>query len=74
MYKASLLSEIKYDNSFKMASDFDLQLQILEKAPIVSIHEVLYFYRSHNTNLCKSVSNQERLKIMDTIIKKHSVK
>ena len=39
--------------------------------PIISIHEVLYHYRSHETNLCKTVSSAERKEINRTILNEH---
>lgn len=74
MVRSSLLTHIKADESLKMAEDFDLQLQILKKMPIESIHEALYHYRTHETNLCKSISKEERHAIIDKIINKHKIK
>lgn len=71
MYRASFLPNVQYDNSFKMASDFDFHLQLLEIAPITSIHEDLYAYRMHNTNLTKSVKTVERKAIISRIVNKH---
>ena len=39
--------------------------------PIASIHEILYYYRAHDTNLCKTVRRTERLALIDKIITKH---
>lgn len=72
MVRSSLLKNMKVDESLKMAEDFDLQLQVLEQMPIESIHEILYYYRTHETNLCKSVTKTERHKIIDKIIEKHT--
>ena len=71
MFRASLLKEISIDETLKMCEDFDFHLQILERMPITSIHEILYYYRAHETNLCKSVTRNERLKIVDKILEKH---
>lgn len=71
MYRASLLPNLEYDNSFKMASDFDFHMQILELAPITSINEDLYAYRMHNTNLTRSVKSEERKSIIARIVEKH---
>ena len=71
MFRANLLPYLEYDDSFKMASDFDIQLQILEHTNIISLHEILYFYRTHDTNLCKKITSKERHQIINRIIKKH---
>ena len=74
MFRSSLLQKISINENYKMCEDFDFHLQILEQMPIQSIHEILYFYRSHETNICKTVKNQERLQIMNKIIQEHRKK
>ena len=74
MFRSSLLSGISINENYKMCEDFDFHLQILERMPIESINEVLYFYRSHDTNLCKSVKDEERKKINETILNDHRKK
>lgn len=71
MFRHELLEFCSIDENFKMCEDFDFHLQLLKHMPIASIHEVLYYYRSHETNLCKSVSRQERWALLDKIIAKH---
>lgn len=71
MFRSSLLDKISIDESYKMCEDFDFHLQILEHMPIMSIHKVLYHYRAHDTNLCKSVKTVERKAIVESILKKH---
>lgn len=71
MFRKTLLKTCSIDESLKMCEDFDFHLQILRYMDILSIHEVLYYYRSHKTNLCKSVKRDERLALLDKIIKKH---
>ena len=71
MFRTSLLSEISINENYRMCEDFDFHLQILEHMPIKSINKVLYHYRSHETNICKTVTREERLAINDTILKIH---
>lgn len=71
MFRKDLLKFCSIDETLKMCEDFDFQLQILEHMPIASIHEILYYYRSHDTNLCKTVRRSERLALIDRIIDKH---
>ena len=71
MFRRDVLKYCYIDESLKMCEDFDFQLQILQHTQIASIHEVLYYYRSHDTNLCKSVKRSERLELIDRILNKH---
>ena len=71
MFRSSLLDKISINENYRMCEDFDFHLQILENMPIASIHEVLYFYRAHATNLCKSVKDVERINYIRTILKEH---
>lgn len=72
MFKRELLEKCSIDESFGMCEDFDFHLQILEHTGIGSINEPLYFYRSHETNICKNFTREERYAILDRIIEKHS--
>lgn len=72
MFRSKLLEEIKIDEQFRVCEDLDFHLQILEKTSIESIHEVLYFYRSHDTNIMKSIKNEERKQIVKQILLKHN--
>lgn len=74
MFRKSLLSKISINTEYKMCEDLDFHIQILENMPIRSIHERLYFYRSHDTNLCKTISNQERISILKKILASHNKK
>lgn len=71
MFRRELLDKISINESYRMCEDFDFHLQILEHMPIMSIHEVLYYYRSHKTNLCKTVKDAERINYIRTILKEH---
>ncbi len=71
MFRKDLLSKISINPNYKMCEDLDFHIQILENMQIRSIHEILYYYRSHDTNLCKSVSNKERININKTILATH---
>lgn len=71
MFRRELLDYCSIDESLRICEDFDFHLQILEVSNISSIHETLYFYRSHDTNICKSVQKEERYAILDKIIAKH---
>lgn len=72
MFRRELLNFCSIDESLKMCEDFDFHLQILKYMPIASIHECLYYYRAHDTNLCNSVESSERLALLEKIIGKHS--
>lgn len=74
MFRKELLKNCSIDESLKMCEDFDFHLQILYYMPILSIHEVLYYYRAHDTNLCRSVRRTERLALLDKIIAKHQAR
>lgn len=71
MFKKEVLDYCSIDESLKMCEDFDFHLQILKRMPILSIHEILYYYRSHETNLCKSISRQNRWSLLEKIFNKH---
>ena len=71
MFRRELLQYCTIDESLKMCEDFDFHLQLLEHMPIASIHEILYYYRAHNTNLCRSVSRDDRLALIERIVTKH---
>jgi len=71
MFRTSLLSEIAINENYKMCEDFDFHLQILERMPIKSILEPLYYYRAHETNLCNTIKTEERLQINATILAVH---
>lgn len=71
MFRTSLLSKVSINENYKMCEDFDFHLQLLEQMPIKSINRVLYYYRSHDTNLCKTVKTEERLAINEKILKHH---
>lgn len=71
MFRVDLLDRILIDKAFKMCEDFDFHLQILRYAPIQSIHEILYYYRSHNKSLCRSIRRTERWEIIERILEKH---
>lgn len=73
MFRSSLLKVISINESYRMCEDFDFHIQILEQMPIKSIDETLYFYRSHETNLCKSVKKAERHAINEDILNKHRI-
>ena len=71
MFKSELLHDIDIDTQFRVCEDFDFHLQILEITNIYSIHEVLYYYRSHDSNTMITARNGERKNIMKKIIDKH---
>lgn len=71
MFRKELLAHCSIDESLKMCEDLDFHLQMLRYMPIGSLHEVLYHYRSHETNLCKQISKEERWACLDRIIAKH---
>jgi hypothetical protein len=71
MFRSSLLSKIDIDTQFRVCEDFDFHLQILEHTNIKSIHELLYYYRSHNDNIMISARGGERIETMKKILKKH---
>lgn len=71
MFRATLLDKCSINENYRMCEDFDFHIQILENMPITSIHEVLYYYRSHDTNLCKTVSSKKRKEINRTILNEH---
>lgn len=71
MFRADLLSKISIDPHFRVCTDFDFNMQILEHSKIKSIHEPLYHYRSHDSNIMISARGGERIRIMQAIIKKH---
>lgn len=72
MFKTSLLSKISIDINLPVCTDLDLHLQILENTKIKSIHEILYYYRSHDNNIMNSIHKSGKWKdIVNTIINKH---
>jgi glycosyltransferase involved in cell wall biosynthesis len=72
MFRRALLKTCAIDESLKMCEDFDFHLQILKQMPIASIHKILYYYRSHDTNLCKKVKKEERWTLIDKILSKYN--
>ena len=71
MFRAELLKEISIDPNFRVCTDFDFNLQILERMEIKSIHAPLYYYRSHDENIMISAQGGERVDIVNAIIQKH---
>ena len=71
MFRSNLLSEIDIDTQFRVCEDFDFHLQILEKTKIQSIHEILYYYRAHESNIMISARGGERVDTMKKILNKH---
>lgn len=72
MFRSDLLKDISIDTNYRVCEDFDFHLQILEKSSIASIHEVLYFYRSHESNIMKAAyKNNERRDTVQKILTKH---
>lgn len=71
MFRATLLDKCSINENYRMCEDLDFHIQILEHMPIQSIHQIMYFYRAHDTNICKSVSNEQRLAYIREIVKKH---
>ena len=72
MFRRELLETCTIDESLRMCEDFDFHLQMLQYTQIASINETLYYYRSHETNLCKSVPKTERWDILDKILGKYN--
>ncbi len=72
MFRTSLLKEVAIDPNLPVCTDLDLHLQILERTKIQSIHEILYYYRSHDGNIMNDVHKSGKWKgIVNTIIHKH---
>jgi hypothetical protein len=71
MFRTELLKEVAIDTNFRVCTDLDLNLQILERMPVMSIHEPLYFYRYHENNIMRSARGGERKRTVDKIINKH---
>ena len=71
MFRRELLNEVAVDPNFRVCTDFDFNLQVLERAEIRSIHEILYFYRAHDTNIMISARGRERIGTVKRIIEKH---
>lgn len=71
MFRRELLNEVAIDEHFRVCTDFDFNLQILERMEIKSIHEPLYHYRSHDTNIMISARGGERVRIIKQILEKH---
>lgn len=74
MFRSSALKSCKINEKYSICEDFDFHLQLLDVGAIKSIHEPLYLYRSHETNLCKHVNRDEKNKILMQIIKEHNLK
>lgn len=74
MFRSTLLDKCTINENYRMCEDLDFHIQILEHMPIKSIHQIMYFYRSHETNICKSVSNDQRLGYIREILKNHNEK
>ena len=72
MFRAKLLENCTINENYRMCEDLDFHIQILEHMPIESIHQIMYFYRSHETNICKSVSDEKRWAIIKQILKEHN--
>lgn len=71
MFRRELLDEVAIDENFRVCTDFDFNLQVLERMEIKSIHEPLYHYRSHDTNIMISARGGERVRIIKQILEKH---
>lgn len=73
MFRAEALKHCKLDSKLKMCEDFDFHLQLMKLGKIRGIDESLYYYRQHNKNLCKTISNTERKQYLVYIFRKHHV-
>lgn len=69
MFRRSALQKCHISEKYRICEDFDFHLQLLKVGKIKSIHEPLYFYRSHETNLCKQIRQAEKNVILNQIIK-----
>ena len=71
MFRANLLKSININTQYRVCEDFDFHLQILEHTNIKSIHETLYFYRSHDKNIMISARGGERAQTIKQILDAH---
>lgn len=71
LFRKDLLKEVAIDPNYRVCTDFDFNLQVLERMEIMSIHEPLYHYRSHNSNIMISARGGERVRIINQILEKH---
>ena len=60
MWRAEILKEIKFRVFFTISGDADIALRLIEKYPVATIPDKLYYLRKHNTNIF-SVSSSERM-------------
>lgn len=74
MFRSTLLSKIAINLYYKVCIDFDFQLQLLENMPIVTLNEILYFYRTNKYCISRTVTMQQRKFIMNTILNTHRKK
>ena len=72
MFRAKLLDKCTISEKYRMCEDLDFHIQILEHMQIESIHQLLYFYRSHETNICKTVTEEQRWGFIKQILKEHN--
>ncbi len=76
MFRKELLKNCRINEEYTVCEDFDFHLQILESRKynkIKSLNEILYFYRSHNTNLMKKFNSNKRRDILRKILNKHGI-
>ena len=73
MFRRELLSNCKINENYKVCEDFDFHLQLLEHSKIKSLNEILYYYRSHETNIMKKFNIDKRRVILRQILNNHGI-
>lgn len=73
MFRRTLLNQCRINEDFKVCEDFDFHLQLLECTKVKSIKEILYYYRSHETNIMKKFDQNKRKAILKRILNNHGI-
>ena len=73
MFRRELLNQCHINEDCKVCEDFDFHLQLLEHTKIKSLNEILYYYRSHETNIMKKFNQNSRVEILKRILNNHGI-
>jgi glycosyltransferase involved in cell wall biosynthesis len=73
MFRRELLNYCKINEDYKVCEDFDFHLQLLEHSKVKSLNEILYYYRSHGTNIMKKFNADKRKRILRQILNNHGI-
>lgn len=71
MFRSHVLKSLRLDTRFNMCEDLDFHIGLAKLGEVGVIHEPLYFYRKHQSQITSNIKRERRLEIIKTILSKH---